>query len=342
MTRRLAPLTIVAALALMPAAAFAQDTQPAPTTPQTTPQTTPTPAPAPVPAPAPLAGTMRLQLVHVGSGGVLAGQRWVVRGTVTPYVAGQQASVRFYRGGRKIAVKGVGIQPRSGVGRFQLGFTTSRPGRITVRASHRATARLGTAVARPVRVNVLPLTATPGARGLAVRVLQAQLSKLGYVVGRRGLYDDRTARAVLAFRKLTGMARTTVAGADVFRKLAAGAGSFKVRYPSHGRHVEADLTHQVLALIGVGGHVERIYPLSSGKPSTPTVLGSFRVYSKSPGTNAHGMIYSSYFIRGYAIHGYAEVPVYPASHGCLRVPPPDAVPIYNWVRLGTPVDVFYR
>ncbi len=285
---------------------------------------------------------MRLQLVHVGSGGVLAGQRWVVRGTVTPYAAGQQVSVRFYRGGKKIAVKGVAVQPQSGVGRFQLGFTSSTPGRITVRASHRATAQLGTAVAKPVRVSVLPLTATPGARGLSVRVLQAQLTKLGYVVGQRGLYDDRTARAVLAFRKLTGMARTTVASADVFRRLAAGAGRFKVRYPSHGRHVEADLTHQVLALIGVHGHVERIYPLSSGKPSTPTVLGSFRVYSKTPGTNAHGMIYSSYFIRGYAIHGYAEVPVYAASHGCLRVPPPDAVPIYNWVRLGTTVDVFYR
>ncbi|HEY5144535.1 MAG TPA: L,D-transpeptidase family protein [Solirubrobacteraceae bacterium] len=336
MTRRLAPLIILGVLALAPAAASAQDPQPAPTTPQTT------PAPAPAPVPAPPAATMRLQLVHVGSGGVLAGRRWVVRGTVRPYVAGQQASVRFYRSGRKIAVKGVAIQPRSGAGHFQLGFTSSTPGRITVRASHRATAQLGSAVAKAVRVNVLPLAASPGARGLAVRVLQAQLTQLGYVVGRRGLYDDRTARAVLAFRKLTGMARTTVAGNDVFRKLAAGGGRFKVRYPGHGRHVEADLTHQVLGLIGAGGHVERIYPLSSGKPSTPTVLGSFRVYSKTPGTNAHGMIYSSYFIRGYAIHGYSEVPVYAASHGCLRVPPPDAVRIYNWVRLGTTVDVFYR
>jgi lipoprotein-anchoring transpeptidase ErfK/SrfK len=54
------------------------------------------------------------------------------------------------------------------------------------------------------------------------------------------------------------------------------------------------------------------------------------------------MVYSNYFIRGFAIHGYAEVPPYAASHGCLRVPVPDAIPIYNWIQYGTPVDVYYR
>ena len=52
------------------------------------------------------------------------------------------------------------------------------------------------------------------------------------------------------------------------------------------------------------------------------------------------MVDSNYFIRGYAIHGYAEVPTYAASHGCLRVPIPDAPAIYGWVPYGTPVDVY--
>ena len=73
---------------------------------------------------------------------------------------------------------------------------------------------------------------------------------------------------------------------------------------------------------------------------TPTVLGSFRFYRKDPGTNALGMVHSSYFIRGYAIHGYASVPTYPASHGCLRVPVPDALAIFRWVRLGGRIDVY--
>jgi lipoprotein-anchoring transpeptidase ErfK/SrfK len=144
---------------------------------------------------------------------------------------------------------------------------------------------------------------------------------------------------VLAFRKVIGMSRTTNASSEVFKALARGKGGFKLRHPEHGKHVEADLSRQVIALAS-GGKVERIYPMSSGKPSTPTIIGSFRVYTKSPGYNAKGMYFSNYFIRGFAIHGYAEVPVFAASHGCLRVPIPDAISIYNWLRIGNIVDVY--
>jgi lipoprotein-anchoring transpeptidase ErfK/SrfK len=70
------------------------------------------------------------------------------------------------------------------------------------------------------------------------------------------------------------------------------------------------------------------------------VRGSFRVYLKTPGANAKGMVHSSYFVRGYAIHGYASVPVYPASHGCLRVPVAEALSIFRWLAYGDRVDVY--
>ena len=135
------------------------------------------------------------------------------------------------------------------------------------------------------------------------------------MIGQYGVNDGRTQRAILAFRKVAGMARTSSADPAFFRALITGKGRFKVRYPRHGRHVEGDIGHQVLALVGSGGKVERIYPMSSGTGGTPTILGSYRVYRKDPGTNAKGMVASSYFIRGYAIHGYASVPTYYASHG---------------------------
>jgi hypothetical protein len=196
--------------------------------------------------------------------------------------------------------------------------------------------------ATPRRIDVIVPRASRGSRSASVRWLQRKLDEMHYAVPRSGRFDDATARAVLAYRKVNKMARTSVADRAVFEKLAAGEGEFKVRYPNHGRHVEGDLTHQVLALINPGGKVYKIYHTSSGAPATPTVRGSFRVYLKTPGTNAKGMVHSSYFIRGYAIHGYASVPTYPASHGCFRVPIPDASFIYNWVRMGTPVDVYYR
>ncbi len=146
---------------------------------------------------------------------------------------------------------------------------------------------------------------------------------------------------MLALRKVSGMTRDELATTDVYGRLLDGGGAFKVRYPGDGRHVEGDLTHQVIALID-HGKVQRSYPISSGKPSTPTVLGRFAVYYKTPGTNEKGMVYSSYFTGGYAIHGYVDVPIYPASHGCLRTPVPDAIPIYDWIKMGDKVDVYYR
>ena len=271
----------------------------------------------------------------------LAGQPWRVRIVMQPWVAGQTATVRFYRHGHKLRVVNVNLLMSStGKSGYALvAFKTSTPGTVQIKATHLATPVAPQLVAKPVKVNVAALHVRPGARGPAVRLLQQELASLGYVVGKRGLYDDRTARAVLAFRKVTGMARTTSASADVFKALANGKGAFKVRHPDHGKHVEADLSEQVVALIR-GSKVERIYPASSGKPSTPTVQGTFRVYSKSPGYNAKGMYFSSYFIRGFAVHGYASVPVFAASHGCLRVPIPDAASIQRWLHLGDVVWVY--
>jgi hypothetical protein len=178
-----------------------------------------------------------------------------------------------------------------------------------------------------------------GARGPMVRLLQDELARLRYEVPVDGRFDDATGRAVLAFRKVTGLERIESANAGVFQRLAHGAGHYRVRFPQDGNHVEADLSTQVLAEVE-HRRVRRILTMSSGKPSTPTVIGHFHVYSKTPGTNSEGMVDSSYFIRGYAIHGYAEVPLYAASHGCLRIPIPDAAAVFAWVQVGYAVDVY--
>ena len=340
---RTAPLVLAVLLLGVPATARAQDLSAPPPTTTSPPATAPAPANAPAAVPAPVVGRLALRAERVGRGrAVLAGARWRVRGRLTPYVAGQQVIVRFARSGRKLKVKRVTVRPsRTGrSGAFVVSFSTRRPGRVGVRASHPATPELATAVAPPTAVDVLPLRARPGTRGLAVRVLQQRLARLGYVVGRRGSFDARTARAVLTFRKVTGMARTSTADRAVFRRLSRGGGAFRVKRPRHGRHIEADLSRQVVALIGAGGRVERIYPTSSGAPSTPTILGSFRIYRKDPGTNALGMVHAAYFVGGYALHGFRSVPTYNASHGCLRLPVPDALSIFRWVRYGTRVDTY--
>ncbi len=318
-------------LAGMPASAAAETAVPAP------------PSTVPAAAPAPVSGSMKLVLQRVGGSPpfALAGGRIVLRGIVTPYVGGQRVKVSFYREGRKVSVKTVSVLAiGNGAGQFHINFSSADAGLVQARAAHYLTAQQGAFSARSGGVRFVNTNLGLGASGQSVRLLQSELDVLHYAVPLTGVLDEGTGRALVAYRKMTGLERIPYAGRRVFELLERGAGGFHVRYRGDGRHVEGDLTKQVLALIEPGGRVRSIYTMSSGKPSTPTVIGRFSVYSKTPGENSEGMVDSNYFIRGYAIHGYAEVPTYAASHGCLRVPIPDAPAIYAWVREGTPVDVY--
>ncbi len=326
MRRPVAPL-VALLTALSPAAARAQ----APVAP-----------PAAQPAPAPVAAQLSLKVERVGGlrATTLTGTPVVVRGTTTAFVAGQAVNVRFFERGRKRGARRVTLRPGpAGGGLFALSYKPVTPGPLSIRAAHDPTPQLGGLAARAPTIDVLPRSVVPRSGRNSIRALQRRLRTLGYVTGAPGAFDGRTARAVLAFRKVTGMARTTDASVDVMRALARGKGVFRVRHPEHGRHIEGDLSRQVIALID-GGRAQRIYHTSSGKPSTPTVIGSFRVYLKTPGVNAKGMVDSAYFIRGYATHGYPSVPVYPASHGCFRLPLEDARSVFDWIAIGTPVDVY--
>jgi hypothetical protein len=310
----------------------------------------PAPAPPAPPAPAvapptPSAAAGQIKLVVERAFGkppfVIAGSRMVVRGIVIPYVGGQTVKVSFYREGRKVEVKDVSVVPiGNGAGQFHIGYSSASAGLVQARAVHYATPQQSAFAGSSEKIHFASPNLSQGASGPSVRLLQSELSALHYVVPLNGVFDEATGRAVIAFRKMTGLDRVATTNASVFKRLREGGGVFHVRYPHDGRHVEGDLTRQVLAEIEPGGRVHALYTMSSGKPSTPTVIGRFNVYSKTPGTNSEGMVDSNYFIRGYAIHGYHEVPTYAASHGCLRVPIPNAAGIYSWVQYGTPVDVY--
>jgi peptidoglycan hydrolase-like protein with peptidoglycan-binding domain len=266
-----------------------------------------------------------------------------VQGTIVPYVAGQRVRVVFYSDGHEFAARTAAVGPHGkGTGVFRATVSSTQPGRVRAIASHVATPQLQQLQAGSEDMTVLSSPyLTIGSSGAAVWVLQRTLASLHYAVPQSGYFDEATSDAVVAFRKLTDLPRVGYADTGVFHALKRGEGAFHVRYPHQGSHVEANLTYQVLAEIEPGGRVRDIYPTSSGKPSTPTVLGQFTVYSKTAGENSEEMLDANYFIRGYAIHGYPEVPTYAASHGCLRVPNLDASPIYGWVQIGTPVDVYY-
>jgi L,D-transpeptidase catalytic domain/Putative peptidoglycan binding domain len=263
-------------------------------------------------------------------------QQVVMRGRVRPAVPGEILTLYAIRRGK--ATKKIRRRVRSG-GRFEFTFKVGKPGPVRLVVKHRRSDGQQAFRTRRRMIQVVDWQAGVGERGPKVLLLQRALVNEGFAAPKTGYYDDATARGVLAFRKTNGMGRDGYAAREVFAMLMRGDGAYKLRYPKAGKHVEFDWSRQVLVLAR-GGKPYRTYHTSSGAPATPTVFGSYRFYLQTPGTNSLGMVHSSYFIGGYAIHGYASVPNYPASHGCLRVPIPNALSIFNWIDIGDPIFTY--
>jgi ribosomal protein L35AE/L33A len=332
MRRLLVLIALLALLALAPAAG-AQVPDPDP------PEVCCAPESQPKPKKGKLTLSFRNGLRKDGRVYLTKGQRVKIRGRARPFVRRQFVRINLRRNGKTIASKVRRLRRHGRRGQFVVRFGPRVQGAYSIRARHKRTRKQRRFKARE-HARVLDNTAGIGSRGIRVTMLQRGLKRLGYAgFTPTGYYGPGTTRAVLAFHKVNHMSRIGYASREVFQKVFERRGTLRLKYPRAGKHVEADLSRQVLVLAN-RGKPQRIYHMSSGKASTPTVLGSFRVYRKSPGTNSHGMVHSSYFIGGYAIHGYSSVPTYPASHGCLRVPIPSAWNIYSWIDYGDRVFVY--
>lgn len=87
---------------------------------------------------------------------------------------------------------------------------------------------------------------------------------------------------------------------------------------------------------------------SMGLPATPTVQGEFRVYHRvrsqtmsGPGYSLPNVEWVQYFYQGYALHGayWHSNWGQPMSHGCVNLTNADAMWLYNFGEIGTPVSV---
>lgn len=184
----------------------------------------------------------------------------------------------------------------------------------------------------------------PGApRSAATRQLQQRLIKLRYLPRGTadGIYGDQTSQAVLAFQAWEGLDRDGVAGPATQKALAKA----KIPRPEGdgpARRVEIHLDEGVVLLVR-GGRTRRAIHASPGTPGYDTPRGSFEVFRKELMSwsvpYSVWMPYASYFNGGIALHESSSVPAYPASHGCVRIPPSEAKLVYNFATMGTPVQV---
>jgi PKD repeat protein len=254
------------------------------------------------------------------------GARVALDARVTPRNAGR-LQMRLMRGTRVLRqLEGKGTvwsripARRRAVLRAEI-WLAPRPGFLPVRTTRRTAVRL-------------PELAV-GSQGEAVLALERRLRALHFALPTVDrLYGWETAQAVLAFRKANGLPWLSTMDARAWRALDEA----HTPWPRHGYgdHVEVSKTRQLLMLVR-GGKVQLVTHVSTGATGN-TPVGVWHVYRKVVGWD-WVLWYPSYFLRGFAIHGYPDVPAYPASHGCVRVPMWLAPRLYEALPYGATVWV---
>jgi hypothetical protein len=186
-------------------------------------------------------------------------------------------------------------------------------------------------------------TPPKGAKSSSTRKLQARLADLQYLPRSAvdGVAGYRTDQAVIAFQAWEGLDRDGVVG-PLTRAALAKAKSPRPGNSGPSRRIEVYRAKGVALLIA-HDRVKRAIHVSSGAGANATPAGTFEVFRKeNPSWSVPFQVwlpYASYFNNGIAFHEYPDVPPYPASHGCVRVPAPEAPGVYRFAKLGTTVVV---
>jgi peptidoglycan hydrolase-like protein with peptidoglycan-binding domain len=209
---------------------------------------------------------------------------------------------------------------------------TSGPARATATvASKTVSARSATPAAYVPPSGTL----SEGSKGAAVKALQQRLASLKYDLGTiDGQFGANTEDAVWAFQEINGVKVTGVIDAATKRALVHPK-TYRSNDPRQdGTRIEVNQALEVLILykndkISLISHVSTgggyWYNCGGGSECQATTPnGNYRTDDYMSGwvTVPLGAMYNPVFFIStvYAIHGDTYVPVFPDSHGCVRVP----------------------
>jgi lipoprotein-anchoring transpeptidase ErfK/SrfK len=192
-------------------------------------------------------------------------------------------------------------------------------------------------VPKPPSVGEVPVLET-------VRQAQQRLVGLGYLLPRDvdGQAGPATQSAVLAFQKWEGLERDGVLGPQTLRRLQTAQRPEPITRGRAGKRAEVLLDRQV-GLAIEDNRLVRVIHVSTGKSSTPTPPGDFKVYAKIARWWSvpfrEWLLWAVPFNGGIAFHEFPEVPAYAASHGCVRNTNATARWMYDFSEVGMPVKV---
>jgi vancomycin resistance protein YoaR len=174
--------------------------------------------------------------------------------------------------------------------------------------------------------------------------------------GSDGRHVDRSDAQAKIKAFLGGSNQTTVIALSVIgdafgtQTVFPDEGIVAGRFP--GKYIDVDLTHQQMHLFE-GTNLIAQYPVSTGKWSTPTPIGTRYIINKDPRawSSPYGlwMPWWNGIGNGYGIHELPEWPSGkkegedhlgdPVSDGCIRLGIGAAQTVYNWTEIGIPVYI---
>ena len=221
------------------------------------------------------------------------------------------------------------------------------------------------AVTEPLATTVAPTVGPPkvvfdraigqGDQGDYVAYLQQRLIDLHFDPGPLdGRFGPSVAMAVWAYQKLIGLSGDDVTG-DVTPELWSLMQDAFVVTPqisTPGAHLEVYLPQQVMILfkddqpalithISTGNNADWCEKGVCGVAITPGGEYTFQRRVSGWREAELGLLYNPvYFNGGIAVHGALNVPIYPASHGCVRIPMHIAEYFPTLVETGNAVYVF--
>lgn len=236
-----------------------------------------------------------------------------LKGSVKPAVKTEKITVALKAGNRTVARKRLDL--RNG-----KRFSTRIPVRWV--ETVRAVARIDPEGFAPgVDASRRRSVATPylseGDRGPLVKLVERRLMRLGYRLDDvNGYFNFTTSDALLAFHKVQGLPRITGTASYTWRALLDPERPEPVS--KRGYHFEVDQTKQVLYIVRKG-KIRTIVHVSTGAGGA-TRDGVWSVWSQLDGYSPKRLYFPSFFDGERGIHGWPDVPTYPASHGCVRTP----------------------
>ncbi len=282
---------------------------------------------------------------------------------VTPVVTVKVLRAVSYRG----ATLRLRVQPATWSGRItvraRVGDTAAGVRRVRIRkgtgrvdgagADRRADARRARGAGGRARSPRRPRSAASGSpAGGSQRARRAPTcapccvvwSELGFhTPGVSSHLSVQATDAIVAFQKAYRLPRTYVFDGDDWRRFAT-AKRIRPRFRSRKLHIEIDKTRQILMVVRKG-RVVHILPTSTGATGN-TPEGKWKIRWKALSTSTwlgSAILFRTMTFKGneFAIHGFAPVPPFAASHGCARIPLWAADWLYRQSPVGEPVDVYH-